>query len=94
MGSWLTERRLRRVAGRLRSRREELATLDEQIVHFRDEADDLAVRAVVSDDLTARPEARDAGRHLEAMRRHREHLVEEIAALEARQDELLDQMTA
>ncbi len=77
---------------RLRSRREELSTLDEQIVHFRDEADDLTTRAVVSDDLGARPEARDAVRHLEAMRKQRARVVEEIAALEVRQDELLDEL--
>jgi hypothetical protein len=37
-------------------------------------------------------EARDARRHVDAMARHRAHVVQEIAELEGRQDELLDQM--
>ena len=66
--------------------------LDAQIVHFREEASELATRAIVSDDPRALPEARDAERHLDAMVAQRQRVAEEIVGLEARQDELLDQM--
>jgi hypothetical protein len=93
MGSWLVERRLTRVAGRLRALRAELATIDEQIPYFADDAEDLAVRALVSEAPAASHESRDAQKHADAMRRHRERVVSDIAGLEARQDQLLDQLT-
>ena len=93
MGSWLVERRLARVAARLRALRAELATIDEQIPYFTDDADDLAVRALVSDAPAASHESRDAQKHADAMRRHRKRVVSDIAELEARQDHLLDQLT-
>jgi hypothetical protein len=93
MGSWLVERRLARVAARLRALRAELATIDEQIPYFADDAEDLAVRALVSEALAASHESRDAQKHADAMRRHRERVVSDIAGLEARQDQLLDQLT-
>jgi hypothetical protein len=92
MGSWLVERRLARVAARLRTLRAELATIDEQIPYFADDADDLAVRALVSETPAASHESHDAQKHADAMRRHREHVVREIAELEARQDDFLDQL--
>jgi hypothetical protein len=93
MGSWLVERRLARVAARLRALRAELATIDEQIPYFADDAEDLAVRALVSEAPAASHESRDAQKHADAMRRHRERVVSDIAGLEARQDQLLDQLT-
>ena len=39
-------------------------------------------------------ESNDARKHVDAMRRHREHVVAQIAELEVRQDELLDRMTS
>jgi hypothetical protein len=93
MGSWLVERRLARVAARLRALRAELATIDEQIPYFADDAEDLAVRALVSEAPAASHESRDAQKHADAMRRHRERIVRDIAGLEARQDRLLDQLT-
>jgi hypothetical protein len=92
VGSWLIERRLARVGSRLRALRDELATIDEQIPHLADDADDLAVRALVSESPAPSHESRDAQKHVDAMRRHRDHVVNEIAQLEARQDELLDQL--
>jgi cell division septum initiation protein DivIVA len=94
MGSWLVERRLARVAARLRALRAELATIDEQIPYFADDADDLAVRALVSEAPSASHESRDAQKHADAMRRHRERVVSDIAELEARQDRLLDELGA
>jgi hypothetical protein len=90
----LTERRLRRVAHRLAGLREELRRIDEQAVHLRDDADDSALRALVSERPGESREAIDARRHADAMARHRSRVVDEIRALEERQDALLDRLTA
>jgi 3-deoxy-D-manno-octulosonate 8-phosphate phosphatase KdsC-like HAD superfamily phosphatase len=92
MGTWLLERRLSKVSTRLRSLRAELAVIDEQLTHLGDDADDQAIRALVAETAGASFEARDAQRHVDAMARHRAHVVEEITELEGRQDELLDRM--
>ncbi len=94
MAAWLLERRLSKTASRLKSLNSELEVIDEQLRHLGDDADDQAIRALVAETAAATHEARDARRHVEAMRRHREHVVEEITELERRQDELLDQLTA
>ena len=93
MGSWRTERRLTQVASRLRSLRAELAMVDEQLGRLVDDADELALRALVSETPAASFESNDARKHVDAMRRHRDHVVAEIAELEQRQDELLDRLT-
>lgn len=94
MGTWLTERRLSQVGERLRSLRAELAMVDEQLVQFADDASDLSLRALVSETPLATSESREAQRHVDAMNRHRDHVVAEITELESRQDRLLDQLTA
>ena len=93
MGSWRTERRLAQVASRLRSLRAELAMVDEQLGRLIDDADELALRALVSETPAASFESNDARKHVDAMRRHHDHVVAEIAELEQRQDELLDRLT-
>ncbi len=92
MGSWLVERRLTSVSSRLRSLRAELAIIDEQLSHLGDDADDQAIRALVAETPGASFEARDARRHVDAMHKHRAHVVDEIAGLERKQDDLLDRM--
>jgi 3-deoxy-D-manno-octulosonate 8-phosphate phosphatase KdsC-like HAD superfamily phosphatase len=94
MAAWRTERRLTQVAARLRALRNELAIVDEQLAQLGDDADDLAIRALVSETPAASFESNDARKHVDAMRRHREHVVAQIAELELRQDELLDRMTS
>jgi predicted nuclease with TOPRIM domain len=94
MGSWRTQRRLTQVSARLRVLRDELSMIDEQLTQLVDEADDLALRALVSETPSASHESHDARKHADAMRRHREHVVGEITRLEARQDELLDHLTS
>ena len=88
------EAKLRKVGAELRRTRDELAVIDEQIPYLDDDADDLATRAVVSDDRSYGPEARRAGEHADAHRRQRLRLIQRIADLEREQDELLDRMTA
>ena len=94
MGSSRTERRLTQVAARLRSLRDELAMIDEQLTQLVDTADDLALRALVAETPAASYESNDARKHADAMRRHRAHVVDEIVRLEVRQDELLDRLTS
>jgi hypothetical protein len=90
----MIERRLARVAARLRQLREELAVIDEQLAHFNDDADDKALRALVSETPGATFESGDARRHADAMERHRAHVVASVIELERRQDELLDELSA
>lgn len=94
MAAWLTERRLTQVATRLRSLRDELAQIDEQLDVFADDADNTAIRALVSETPGAEVEANDARKHHDAMARHRAHVAAKIAELEQRQDELLDKLGA
>lgn len=93
MGSWLTERRLSKVGSRLKSLRAELAVIDEQLLYLGDDADDQAIRALVAETPGSSFEARAARGSFDNMSKHRIRVVEEIAELEARQDELLDEMT-
>lgn len=88
----MVERRLSEVATRLKHLREELSVSDEQLVHLAGEADDARLRALVSETPLADREHQDAQRHADAMARHREQVLEEIARLEATQDELLDRL--
>jgi hypothetical protein len=99
MAAWLVERRLSQVATRLKSLREELAMIDEQLDHFASDADDSAIRALVSETPGAGGggaafEANDARKHADAMARHRAHVLATIADLERRQDELLDKLSS
>jgi cell division septum initiation protein DivIVA len=94
MAAWLVERRLSQVATRLRELREELRMIDEQLVVFADDADDSAIRALVSETPGAEFEANDARKHADAMRKHRAHVAAKIVELEQRQDELLDKLSA
>jgi len=92
VGGWTTKRRLRRTSDRLRQLRTDLQVLDEQRPYVVDEADDLDLRALVSDAPFDRHEAREAAGHAAAMMRQRQHLLDQIARLEAQQDRLLDRL--
>jgi len=94
MAAWLVERRLSQVSVRLRALHDELAMIDEQVAHFAADADDTAIRALVSETPGAVFESNDARKHVDAMRRHRDHVLTEIAELEVRQDQLLDRLSA
>ncbi|MBS1849244.1 MAG: hypothetical protein JST73_13295 [Actinobacteria bacterium] len=86
------ERRLIGIGDRLRSLREEEAICREQLLHVASEADDARIRALVSDSPADRHEHRGARRAAETLaERHRRVLVK-IGELEARQDELLDEL--
>lgn len=86
------ERRLTDVGGDLRRLREELRIADEELAHFRSEADDARLRSIVSDRPQTAREDREAQRSVDAITRQRDHLVAEIDRLERTQDELLDEL--
>ena len=88
----IVERSLRDVHGRLLRARQELSILDEQLVVLNDTADDARLRSLVSETPIAAHEYSDAQRHADAAIRARVALVETIAGLERRQDELLGQL--
>ncbi len=91
-GGRLTERRLARAAATMRQLREELRIVDEQLEAMVDEAADKELRSLVSETPIASFEHRDALGHVNALSQHRAHVVSEIAALDARQDSLLDKL--
>ena len=93
MGSWLLERRLAKVGSRLKSLRAELSVVDEQLLYLNEDAEDQAIRQLVAETPGSSFEARSARGSYDAMSKHRTRVIEEIADLEQRQDELLDEMT-
>jgi hypothetical protein len=86
------ERRLSDAHRRLVRAREELSIVDEQLLVVEDEADDSRVRALVSDSPAAAKEHAEVSRHAAVMHQTRDALVRQIADLEVRQAELLDQL--
>ena len=92
MGKWLIERRLKQASVRLRGLREELRVIDEQLAQLSDEAGDMGIRSLVSENPGAAYEYNHAQSHADAMAKHRAHVVASIAELEVRQDHLLDRM--
>ncbi len=94
MSRSLVERRLTDVTERLRLLRADLAVADEQLAQLADEAEDLRMRALVSETPLAEQEHREARKHADAMARHRAEVVAEIDKLEKAQDDLLDRLVA
>jgi hypothetical protein len=92
MSRSLVERRLSEVGARLKQLREELAVSDEQLTHLAETAEDLRLRALLSETPLADKEHHDAQRHADAMGRHRAGVQADIVKLEQAQDELLDRL--
>jgi hypothetical protein len=88
------ERRLAELSDRARDLREQLRVADEQLAALTDDATEAGLRALVSETPLADREHRDAQRHADAMARHRDEVAAALAQLEAKQDELLDELTA
>ena len=88
------ERRLRSLGQQLSALRADLRVCDDQLVQVTDEADESRLRALVSETPLAEREHREAQRHAQRLRRHRDELAERITRLEADQDVLLDRFTA
>lgn len=92
--SWLIERRLSATTNKLRSLRSELDIANAQLDQMSDEASDQHLRAMVSDSPADRLDSRDSTRHANSLAAHRAKIIESIADVERRQDELLDQLAA
>jgi hypothetical protein len=88
----IVERRLRDAHERLVRARSELAVLDEQLMVVNEMADDTRLRALVSETPLAAREHDEASRQATVMIQSRDALVDRIAELERRQDELLDRL--
>ncbi len=88
------ERRLAGVGAELSRLREDLRIADEELAHFRAEADDARLRAMVSEDKSAPRADREAQRSLDAIGRQRQHVLGELNRLERSQDQLLDELSA
>ena len=92
MGARLLQRKLGQLSSRMREINEELRVVEDQLSHMVDEADDLALRAMVSETPAAEFDHREARRHSDAMTRHRDSLRAELVETERRINELLDRM--
>ena len=88
----MIERKLRETGDELKRAREELRISTEQLEHLAGAADEARIRAMVSETPLSERDFQDASRHADAMRRHNDELRDRITVLEARQDELLDEM--
>ena len=83
-------KRLPALHAALKAAREQHAVASEQAVSLREDADDLRVRAVVSERPDDRAEATEAERHAEAAERERDRLYAEVQRLKADIDVALD----
>lgn len=72
----------------------ELSVVEEQLAHLVGDADEARLRALVSETPLAGQDHHDAQRHADAMRRHRDALVAELAELDHTQNDLLDRLVA
>jgi hypothetical protein len=88
----LLERKLAEVSNRLRALQDELRVADEQLQFLAEQADDLRLRALVSETPLAEREHADAQKHVDAMTRHRASVAAEMMQLERAQDDLLDRL--
>ena len=88
------ERRLRGVGRQLSALRTDLRVCEEQLDQVNDEAAECRLRALVSETPLAEREHREAQRHAERLRRHRDEIAARVARLEADQDALLDRFSA
>jgi septal ring factor EnvC (AmiA/AmiB activator) len=86
------EDKLRELTDRIRRAREELAVLDEQLVVFRDTADETRMQAMVDESPLSRSEHGEAQRHADAHARTRDKLAATLSELERSRDDLLDRL--
>jgi len=86
------ERRLRQISQQITKLRTDLNQSDEQSRQLTDEADDARIRALVSETPLADREHRQAERHSERLRSHRERTSQRLRELEIEQDQLLDRL--
>lgn len=86
------EAKLRELTTRIRRTREELAVVDEQLLVFRETADETRLQALVDESPLSRSEHGEAQRHADAHAKQREKLAAALAELERSRDDLLDRL--
>lgn len=86
------EAKLREVTERLKLARAELAVIEEQLLHFRESADEVRMQALVDDTKQSAADAAEAQRHVEAHGRTRDRLAGTVLELERTRDDLLDRL--
>lgn len=86
------ESKLRAVTEELRRARLELGVLDEQLLVFRETADETRLQALVDESKLSASDFTDAQRHADANERSRNHLASAIAELQRSRDDLLDRL--
>lgn len=91
-GAARIERRLAAVRAEVRSLREQLGVLGEQLVHVEGEAAEVATRAVVDGSPLAQRERERAEGDAWRVRRARDEVAGQVAALEREMDDLLDRL--
>lgn len=94
MSRSLIERRLFDLAQRLRSARDELSVLDEQLAALTEAAEEARIRSLVSETPLAHREYAEAQRHVDVLARSRRTLEASIEQMRASQDQLLDRLVA
>lgn len=77
---------------RIRRTRDELAVLDEQLLAFREEADETRLQALVDESPLSRSQHAEAQRHADAHGKSRAKLAARLAELERSRDDLLDRL--
>ena len=87
------ERRLQGIGRQLGALRTDLRVCEEQLVQVADDADEARLRALVSETPLAEREHREAQRHAERLRSHRDEIAARIDRMEADQDALLDRLS-
>ncbi len=86
------EKKLIALSSEITSLRSDLRVVEDQLIHFEDEAEDARLRALVSETPQANKAHREASSTVSAFRRDRDHKLAKIAKLERRQDEMLDRL--
>jgi hypothetical protein len=94
MSRALIERRLFDISQRLRSARDEMAVIEEQLAALTEAADEARIRSLVSETPLAHREHTEAQRHVDAMIRTRRTVQASIDDMRASQDQLLDRLMA
>jgi hypothetical protein len=92
MSRVLIERRLFDVGQRLKRAREQLALIEEQLAVLSDAAEEARIRSLVSETPLAHREYTESQRHADAMERGRRTVADDVAELQALQDQLLDRL--
>lgn len=87
------EQKLTAISKELRTLREELGVIEEQLIQVSDEAEDSRLRALVSETPLAAEEQRESAKAVAAIKRDRDGKLKRMQKLERKQDDLLDRLT-